>query len=95
MVVRLQPDGPVARRSERNARRKARTHHRSAGIDTPNGEVVRELQQRTTQRFLTAEIRGPSANVEQIEVGAVICGPDFATGEAAVRKMLDSVRFTS
>lgn len=48
-----------------------------------------------TQRFLTAEIRGPSANVEQIEVGAVICGPDFATGEAAVRKMLDSVRFTS
>ncbi|HET7352672.1 MAG TPA: hypothetical protein VFJ11_01325 [Gaiellaceae bacterium] len=48
-----------------------------------------------TQRFLTAQIHGPSANVRLIEVGAVICGPGFAAGEAAVRKMLDSVRFTS
>jgi hypothetical protein len=48
-----------------------------------------------TQQFLTALIHGPSSNVSEIEVGAVICGPDFATGEAAVREMLDSVRFTS
>jgi hypothetical protein len=49
----------------------------------------------TTQRFLTALIHGPSANVTQIEVGAFICGPDFAPGLADVRKMLDSLRFTS
>jgi hypothetical protein len=49
----------------------------------------------TTQRFLTALIHGPSSNVTQIEVGAVICGPDFASGLADVRKMLDSLRFTS
>lgn len=48
-----------------------------------------------TQRFLTALIHGPSSNVSEIDVGAVICGPDFAAGEAAVRTMLDSVRFTS
>lgn len=48
----------------------------------------------TTQQFLTALIRGPSSIVKQIEVGAVICGPDFASGLADVRKMLDSVRFT-
>jgi hypothetical protein len=48
----------------------------------------------STQQFLTALIRGPSSNVKQIEVGAVICGPDFATGRAEVRKMLDSLRFT-
>jgi len=48
-----------------------------------------------TQRFLTAWIRGPSASVRQIDVGAVICGPDFAAGEAEVREMLDSLRFTS
>jgi hypothetical protein len=47
-----------------------------------------------TQQVLTARIHGPSSNVKQIEVGAVICGPDFASGLADVRKMLDSVRFT-
>jgi hypothetical protein len=47
-----------------------------------------------TQQFLTA-LHEPSSNVKQIEVGAVICGPDFASGLAAVRKMLDSLRFTS
>lgn len=47
-----------------------------------------------TQQFLTALIQGPSSSVKQIEVGAVICGPDFATGRAEVRKMLDSLRFT-
>jgi hypothetical protein len=48
-----------------------------------------------TQQFLTALIHGPSSNVKQIEVGAVLCGPDFASGLEAVRKMLDSLRFTS
>jgi hypothetical protein len=32
--------------------------------------------------------------VGHVEVGAVICGPNFAAGEAAVRKMVDSLRFT-
>lgn len=49
-----------------------------------------------TQRFLTASIHGgPSSGVSQIDVGAVICGPDFTSGLADVRKMLDSVRVTS
>lgn len=48
----------------------------------------------TTQRFLTAQIRGPSSGVQRFDVGAVICGPDFARGLANVRKMLDSIRFT-
>jgi hypothetical protein len=48
-----------------------------------------------TQQFLTALIHGPSSNVKQIEVGAVLCGPDFASGLAAVRMMLDTLRFTS
>ena len=47
-----------------------------------------------TQLFLTAWIHGPSANVQQIEVGAVICGPDFAAGEVEVREMLNNLRFT-
>jgi hypothetical protein len=46
------------------------------------------------QQFLTALIHGPSSSVKQIEVGAVICGPDFAAGLSDVRKMLDSLRFT-
>jgi hypothetical protein len=48
----------------------------------------------TTQRFLTAQIQGPSSGISQIKVGAVVCGPDFARGLADVRKMLDSLRFT-
>ena len=48
-----------------------------------------------TQRILTAWIHGPSGNVRRIDVGAVICGPDFAAGLADVRRMLDSLRFTS
>jgi hypothetical protein len=48
-----------------------------------------------TQQFLTALIHGPSSNVKQIELGAVLCGPDFASGLAAVRMMLDTLRFTS
>lgn len=49
----------------------------------------------TTQRFLTAQIQGRSSGVDLLDVGAVICGPDFASGLADVRKMLDSVRFAS
>jgi hypothetical protein len=47
-----------------------------------------------TQRFLSAQIEGPSSTVRQIRVGAVICGPDFAGGEADVRQMLASLHFT-
>jgi len=45
-------------------------------------------------RVLSAEIRGPSPSVPRFHVGAVICGPDLASGEADVREMLASVRFT-
>lgn len=48
----------------------------------------------TTQRFLTARIQDKSSSVREIQVGAVICGPQFAAGEAAVRRMLASLRFT-
>jgi hypothetical protein len=48
-----------------------------------------------TQRFLTASIHGPRSGVSQIDVGAVVCGPDFASGLADVRKMLDSIRLAS
>lgn len=47
-----------------------------------------------TQRVLRAQIHGPSSTVGQVRVGAVICGPDFAAGEADVRRMLASARFT-
>lgn len=49
----------------------------------------------TSQRFLTALIHGPAPDVTQIEFGAVVCGPDFASGLADVRAILDSVHFTS
>jgi hypothetical protein len=49
----------------------------------------------TTQRFLTAQIQGPTSGVSWIDFGAVVCGPDFERGLADVRKMLDSLRFTS
>jgi hypothetical protein len=49
----------------------------------------------TSQRLVTAQIRGPSPDLAQIEFGAVICGPGFASGLADVRGILDSVRFTS
>ena len=49
----------------------------------------------TSQRFLTAQIPEPGADLEQMEFGAVICGPDFAAGLADVRRILDSVHFTS
>ena len=49
----------------------------------------------SSQRFLQALIRGPSSNVSEVQLGAVICGPHFAAGEAKVRRMLASLRFTS
>ena len=45
------------------------------------------------QRLVSAQIRGPSSDVPQIRLEAVICGPDPAGGEADVRQMLASVRF--
>jgi hypothetical protein len=47
----------------------------------------------TRQRRLTAVIEGPNSRIREFHVGAVICGPDFAAGEADVRAMLASVRF--
>jgi hypothetical protein len=47
-----------------------------------------------TQRRLTAQVRGPGSGVGRVQLGAVICGPDFAAGEAKVRQMLNSLRFT-
>jgi hypothetical protein len=47
------------------------------------------------QRRLTAQIPGPGSGVGTIQVGAVICGPNFGAGEADVRQMLNSLRFTS
>jgi hypothetical protein len=47
-----------------------------------------------TQRLLQALIQGPSPTVNEVQLGAVICGPDFAGGEADVRRMLSSLRFT-
>jgi hypothetical protein len=46
-----------------------------------------------TQRRLNAQIQSPSSGVGQIQFGAVICGPDFAAGEADVRQMLATVHF--
>jgi hypothetical protein len=48
-----------------------------------------------SQRRLTAEVDGPGSGVGRVQVGAVICGPNFTAGEAAVRKMLNSLCFTS
>jgi hypothetical protein len=47
-----------------------------------------------TQRLLQALVRGPSEAVHEVQLGAVICGPNFAAGEAEVRKMLASLHFT-
>jgi|SRR5579859_195592 len=49
----------------------------------------------TTQRSLIALITGTAPGAPRIRVGAVVCGPDFASGVADVRRMLDSLRFTS
>lgn len=49
----------------------------------------------TAQRSVTALIAGTAPGAPRLRVGAVVCGPDFASGLADVRRMLDSVRFTS
>lgn len=46
------------------------------------------------QRRLVADIQAPRSSTARFEAGAVVCGPDYAGGEAAVRRMLDSVRFS-
>jgi hypothetical protein len=43
-------------------------------------------------RPLGARIQYPGGSV--LKVAAVVCGPDYAKGEAAVRRMLASLRFT-
>jgi hypothetical protein len=52
-------------------------------------------RKQATQRALTALIDGAAPGARRIRVGAVVCGPDFASGLADVRTMLDSLRFTS
>jgi hypothetical protein len=39
---------------------------------------------------LTAQIPEPGADLTQMEFGAVICGPDFASGLDDVRRILAS-----
>jgi hypothetical protein len=48
-----------------------------------------------TRRSVNAQIQARSSSIGRILVGAVICGPDYAAGEAKVREMLSSLRFTS
>lgn len=48
-----------------------------------------------TQRKLDALIEGTAPGARRIRVGAVVCGPDFEAGMAEVRRMLDSLHFTS
>jgi hypothetical protein len=47
------------------------------------------------QRVVDALIEGAAPGAQRIHVGAVVCGPDFASGMAEVRQMLDSLRITS
>jgi hypothetical protein len=56
--------------------------------------VVKCVGAGPTRRLLRAQIRGPGSGVGRLDVGAVICGPDFASGLADVRAMLASLRFT-
>jgi hypothetical protein len=83
----LQSNASVDGRATRISVRQEPTRRTSSSyVNCRNGK---------TQRFLTAQIEGSSdTRVKQIQLGAVICGPHFAAGEAAVRQMLDSVRFT-
>jgi hypothetical protein len=46
-----------------------------------------------TQRLLSARIQAPTSSIKELQVGAVICGPAFAAGEADAREMLASLRF--
>jgi hypothetical protein len=67
--------------------------------------VLRETTRRTphsfvncvgtgaTQQHLSAQIQSPSSVVGQVQLDAVICGPNFGAGEADVRQMLAGVRF--
>lgn len=55
---------------------------------------VRCVGSGATERTLRARIEGPSSRIGQVLVGAVICGPDFAAGQAAVERVLESLRFT-
>lgn len=48
----------------------------------------------TRERTLVAEIPHVLTHDGLVKASALICGPDFAAGEKAVRRVLGSVRFT-
>ncbi|MFL5960492.1 MAG: hypothetical protein ACJ75G_09530 [Gaiellaceae bacterium] len=45
------------------------------------------------ERRLEAEIQVPGSSSARLEAGGLICGPHYAAGQAAVRRMLASVGF--
>jgi hypothetical protein len=102
----IRPDGVAAWWSA-TSRRSAVVANAQVGGRPARISVASEATRRTassyvnctrsgaTQRRLTAVIEGHSASVRTIRVEAVICGPDFRAGQAAVRAMLASLRFTS
>ncbi|HJQ50124.1 MAG TPA: hypothetical protein VJ838_06410 [Gaiellaceae bacterium] len=86
VLTRLRPNATLGGEAARiTVRRESTRRTQKSYVNCSTG---------ATQQFLTALIHGPSSNVRQIEVGAVVCGPDFAAGLADVRKTLDGVRFT-
>lgn len=107
-LQRLEPNGVAvwwvaARRSalgglEPNASFDGQPAHvtvRSESTKRTAHSVVTCPGKEATQRSLTALITGTAPGAQRIRVGAVVCGPDFAAGLADVRRMLDSLRFTS
>lgn len=48
----------------------------------------------TRERTLVAQVPHVVAPTGVLRIAALICGPDFAAGEAAVRRVLATVRFT-
>lgn len=103
--LRMGPDGVAAWWSA-SSRRNAATLNMHIGGRPALVTVASEPTRRTassyvnckaggTQRRLTAVIEGRSSSVRTIHLEAVVCGPDFGAGQAAVRAMLASLRFTS
>jgi hypothetical protein len=85
-ATKFEPNGSVAGHPARvTVRRESTRRTKRSYVNCRTGE---------TQRSLTAQIEGPSSKVREVQLGAVICGPDFAAGEAEVRRMLASLRFT-
>ncbi len=93
-IASNQPGLAVARPNTRIGGRPARITVRREPTRRTVRSYVNCVGTGATQRLLSAVIQGPSSNIHQVQVGAVICGPDFAAGEADVRRMLASASFT-